>query len=145
MDRGEFERIRNLHRKKIEVDIRFEKDAAIAAVLTFKNIRITNELGYILLLNGTYKPRLKCIIYNVRIENLGPICRICVNGVEHGNAGRTHKHSLATEECSKSGNLGKDVVPRPDLEGKTAHEVFKDFCARARILHTGKFYNSEDT
>ena len=144
MDRSEFERVRDLHRKKIESDIRFERDTAISAVLTFKNVRILNDLGYMLMLNGTYKPRLKCVIYNVRVEDLGPICRICVNGVEHGNAGRTHKHSLLTEECAKSGNLGKDVVARPDLMGKTAHEVFQDFCVRARILHTGMFYNQEE-
>ena len=145
MDRNEFKRLRDLEGKRIEVDIRFEQDTSIAAVLTFKNIRIWNDLGYAVFLNGTYKPRLKAIIYNVRIEDIGPICRICVNGQEHGNAGRTHKHSLKTEECAKTGNIGKDVVARLDLEGKSAYEVFQDFCTRANIAHVGTFYAPENT
>ena len=143
MDRYAFEYIRDLHGKKIETDIRFERDTAIASVLTFKNVRIWNEPDHVLFLNGTYKPRLKTIIYNVRVEGLGPICRVCVNGVEHGNAGRTHKHSLLTEECARIENLARDVVARPDLEGLTAREVFRDFCVRSRILHTGIFHDPE--
>ena len=143
MDRNEFKRLRDLEGKKIEADIRFERDTSVAAVLTFRNVRIWNDLGYALFLNGRYNPRFKAIIYNVRVEDLGPICRVCVNGQEHDNAGRTHKHSLRTEECAKTGNVGKDVVLRPDLVGLTAREVFDDFCVRAHIIHTGTFHDPE--
>ena len=143
MNRHEFKRLRDLEGKTIEADIRFEKDSSIAAVLTFRNVRISNDLGYALFLNGRYNARFKAIIYNVRVEDLGPICRVCVNGEAHGNVGRTHKHSLKTEECAKFGNIGKDVVPRPDLMGMSAREVFNDFCTRALIVHTGMFYDPE--
>jgi len=144
MDRNEFEHIRDLHGKRIDVDIRFEQNTSISAVQTFKNVPIWNEPGHPLFINGLYNPKHKTVVYNIRVDGLGPICRVCVNGVEHGNAGRTHKHSFVTEECARTDNLGSDVVVRNDLEGKTAREVFRDFCARAHIKHAGTFYDPQD-
>jgi hypothetical protein len=45
---------------------------------------------------------------------------------------------LQTDRCPER-NLPENVSNRPDLSGKTIRELFVDFCAMAKISHTGTF------
>jgi hypothetical protein len=141
MNRTEFERIRDNPDKEITHDIRF-KPVTGKQALEFEGIpvAISGEPYVMAELHGAFTPRLNKVKYNVTVKGVGPICRVDVNGVNHGDAGRTHKHSLELETCPQS-NLPLDVVARPDLAGLTARQVFEDFCKRAKIKHSGQFFD----
>ncbi len=72
---------------------------------------------------------------NVHARGVGPICRLCVKGTQHGGAGRTHKHAVKTAGCAAK-NL-PTAEARPEFEGKTLVEVWRDFCAMGAINHDG--------
>ena len=136
MTRQEFERLRDLPDKVIYADIHFSATAESSPVLIFDNVRVENSLGLDVRLNGKYNPLLPSVIFNFRILDVGPICRVCVNGNSH-NGSRTHKHSLEKEEDPRV-NLPFSMA-RPDLEGKSPRAVWDDLCRRAKIKHVGTF------
>jgi hypothetical protein len=142
MTRAEFELLRNLPDKRIVADIVFQQSKATSPNLAFENVPVENALGLEVLLNGTFKPGLPSVTYNFHIKSAGgPVCRVCVNGTTHGNAGRTHKHDLRHESDPRN-NL-PTAAPRPDLENKTAREVWATLMAQANIQHTGTFTDPE--
>jgi hypothetical protein len=61
------------------------------------SVRVENSLGLDLRFNGKYYPLLPSVVFNFRILDVGPVCRVCVDGSMH-NGSRTHKHSLQSEE-----------------------------------------------
>jgi hypothetical protein len=89
-------------------------------------------------LNVSYNPESGSKVFNVRVEDVGPICRLCVDGTVHGDAGRSHKHSLQEARCPDR-NLPDGVIPRKDLAGRSLLECFAAFCEMAQIDHRGKF------
>lgn len=105
-------------------------------MLIFDNVRVENSLGLEVRLNGKYNPLVPSVIFNFRILDVGPVCRVCVNGAVH-NGSRTHKHSLQKEEDPRV-NLPYSES-RPDLEDKSPRAVWEDLCKRARIKHVGAF------
>jgi hypothetical protein len=139
MTRAEFELLRNLPNKRIVADIVFQQSKATSPNLTFENVPVENSLGLEVLLNGTFKPDLPSVTYNFHIKTAGG--RVCVNGANHGNAGRTHKHELWHESDPRN-NL-PTAAPRPDLEHNTAREVWVTLMAQASIQHTGDFTDPE--
>ncbi|HEX3872165.1 MAG TPA: hypothetical protein VHV77_17090, partial [Pirellulales bacterium] len=98
MDRAGFEALRNLPDKQILSDIQFTLNRDSSPNLTFDEVAVDNSLGLDVILNGTYKPGIPSLTLNFRVRGVGPICRICVNGKSHGDAGRTHKHDLHTPD-----------------------------------------------
>lgn len=144
MTRAEFELLRNLPDKRIAADIAFQQSKATSPNLTFENVPVENSLGLEVLVNGTFKPNLPCVTYNFHIKTAGgPVCRVCVNGTKHGNAGRTHKHDLRHESDPRN-NL-PTAVARPDFQNKTAREVWATLITQANIQHTGTFTDPETT
>jgi hypothetical protein len=141
MDRREFEELRDLPGKAVNSDIQFGAPAEAAPFLLFENVRVSNSLGIDLRLNGKYNPEVRTIVFNFRIPNVGPICRVEVNSTKHGGS-RTHKHSLHLEEDPRQ-NLPTKVIPRPDLERKTLREVWETLCREARITHNGRLVEPE--
>ena len=137
MNRNDFELLRNLPGKVISADVEFVVRTDSRPNLTFEQVRVENDLGYDVTLNGTYKPLIPSVTINFVIRGVGPICRIDVNGPKHGDAGRTHKHDLREEECPRR-NL-PHAVPRPDLADKTPTEVWRIIREQANIVHTGAF------
>lgn len=99
-------------------------------------IAIENSLGVELRMNISVNPEIGAKTINVVEAGVGPICRLDVDGPAHPPAGRGHKHSLQTPECSAR-NLPDRVVDREDLRGKPLREVFAEFCRLADIDHRG--------
>lgn len=137
MNRQEFEQLRDLPGKRITADIVFSSHSKAGPNRVFEQVQVENSLELDVVLNGTYKPDIPSITFNFVIRGVGPICRIDVNGTIHGAAGRTHKHDLQRDSDPRT-NL-PDVVPRPDLVGKSPREVWEILCKQAGMIHTGNF------
>jgi hypothetical protein len=137
VNRREFEAIRDLPGKEVNVDIQFQTNRSTDPNLTFKDVPVENNLGYAIRLNGTYKPDVPSVTYNFFIPDVGPICRIDVNGPIHKPVGRTHKHSLKADDDPRRNLPSPDAAP--DFEGKSPREVWELLCQRANIVHTGQF------
>lgn len=137
MNRAEFEQLRDLPGKTIAGDIRYLPRADASPALTFDRVAVENELGWQVLLNGRYLPATGHFCFNFVVKQVGPICRVCVNGPEHPGAGRTHKHDLQVEADPRR-NL-PSAVARPDLAHSTPAQVWAELCRVARINHAGAF------
>ena len=142
MNCQEFEQLRDLPGKWVTADIRFAAVKGASPNLIFGEVAVENSLGVEVVLNGTYKPGLPAVTFNFVVRGTGPICRVTVNGTPHKEAGRTHKNDLRREEDSRL-NL-PTAVTRPDLEGKTAREVWATLCQQANIEHVGEFHPPEE-
>ena len=138
MTRSEFRDIRDLPDKTIVEDIQFSAVGESSPVLIFENVRVQNSLGLDLRLNGKYNPLIGSLILNFRILDVGPICRLCINGAMHSGS-RTHKHSLQHEDDPRR-NL-PIVTARPDFERLAPGLVWAKLCAEAKIIHIGQFVN----
>ena len=143
MNKNEFDQLRNLPGKVIAADIAFtaKKDAG-SDNLVFEQVEVQNSLGWDVVLNGTYKPSIPSITFNFVLRGAGPVCRVCVNGTVHGDAGRTHKHDLRTENDPRL-NL-PTAVARPDLHGRSVREVLAILCTQANINHTGALHDPDE-
>lgn len=137
MNRTEFEQLRDLPGKTIPGDIRYLRRADASPALTFEGVPVENELGWPVLLNGRYVPATGYFNFNFVLKQVGPICRVCVNGPEHPGAGRTHKHDLR-DEADPRRNL-PIAVARPDLAPLTPAQVWVNVCEAALINHAGAF------
>lgn len=142
MNRTEFEALRDLPGKRISQDVRLVRRAALRPAMEAE-VRIENGQGVDLRMNIHMNPETGSKTVNVYVPGTGPICRADVDGTRHGDAGRSHKHAMATERCPDR-NLPDDVAMRADLSGRSMQQVFDDFCARARIEFTGAFFSPEE-
>ncbi len=138
MNRTEFEQLRNLPDKFIEEDIVFVPSKNISTVLECEQIKVENSLGISLILNCSYIPDIPRLKFNFHVQGVGAICRFEVNGKVHGEAGRTHKHYLVNESCSRK-NL-PEADPRPDLAllVYSPKEIWNKVCEQSRIVHLGE-------
>lgn len=137
MTREQFCELRDAPGKVISDDIEWTAMPGMAGNLSFRDVVVHNEQGMSILLHGTYKPEVDSVTYIFVLEGSGGICRVDVNGTIHGDAGRTHKHDWRKDSDFRK-NL-PTAVPRPDLDGKSAREVWQDICMNAKITHTGNF------
>ncbi len=137
MDRVEFEQLRDLPGKTIPGDIRYLRRPDASPALTFEGVPVENELGWSVLLNGRYVPATGYFNFNFVVKQVGPICRVCVNGPDHPGTGRTHKHDLRVDVDPRR-NL-PTAVARPDLATLTPAQVWAALCQAAQINHAGEF------
>jgi hypothetical protein len=138
-----FIELRDLPGKTITGDIRFSARNATRPVLISEALHIENSRGIDARLNITHNPSVGSTTFNVSITGVGPVCRLDVDGVAHRPAGRTHKHSLKSEECPDR-NLPDGVNDMPGLSGCPIEMLFEAFCAMAKIEHNGDFYPPRD-
>lgn len=137
MDRGMFERIRDLRSKRIEGDIALLRREPSSAVHVALGIPVWNPLGVNLRLAVRWNHVKNKKSIAVYVPGTGVICRLDVDGPRHGSAGRSHKHSLRNPTCPLR-NLPLGVVPRPELSGLDVRSLFLQFCAEARIRFDGR-------
>lgn len=138
MNRRDFETLRDLPGKTIPGPIKLSQKQATHPLLTADRIPIQNSQGVSVWMNINFNPETGAKGINVTLDGEGPICRLDVDGSCHGNAGRSHKHSVQDENSVRR-SLRDGVVPRPELSGKSLREVFEDFCIAAHIVHEGAF------
>lgn len=143
VNRREFELLRDLPDKLITEDIRFAVSRATEPNLTFSGVTLENSAGWTVRLNGTYKPDIPSLTFNFAIPDVGPICRVDINGTIHKPVGRTHKHSIRNDDDPRKNLPSADAIP--DFENLTPHEAWELVCANARILHTGTFFDPAGT
>lgn len=142
MTKDDFDQLRNLPNKIIQNDLEFVQSANPSVFRCEQ--KIDNNLGYEVILTGTYNELLPSVIFNFRVVGIGAICRYCVNGKLHKDAvtkklSRTHKHSLKTENCPNNNipnareRLDLDIKTFSDIEG-----IWSKICNEAKIQHLGK-------
>lgn len=137
MTRVEFEALRNLPNKLIadDIEISLKKNATI---YQSKAILVANAQNLLLQLNVSYHPHVQHYTFNFSVKGVGPICRYDINGAIHGNAGRTHKHSLQTDRCPDLHLPGARERKDLDNPGQTIEDVWKVVCNEANLLHHGR-------
>ena len=143
MNLTEFEALRDVPDKVIKGDIRFTKRQATAPVMVAEGIPIENGHGTDLRLNITYNPEVGSKTFNVHVPGLGPICRLDIDGTNHRDAGRSHKHALRGERCPDR-NLPDNVVARSDMSGRSVKEAFDEFCKLGQITLKGTFFAPDE-
>jgi hypothetical protein len=140
MNRQEFEALRDLPDKLIFDDIVFVPSTKISTTLILEPIKVHNTLGYDVVLHGSYIPDIPTIRFNFSIVSEGgAICRIEVNSTNHGNAGRTHKHSLQQDSCPRKNIPSAVARPDLDLDTQTPRDIWETICREANIQHEGEF------
>lgn len=128
--------------KEINSDIKYVKDTNNSSSLVCKDIIVENDLGYQLKIDAYFKPEIGTVKFNFSIKGKGPVCRLCINGSNHGEVGRNHKHEL-TEESDCSYNL-PFAIRRDDLVNKSVKEIFDILCRNANIKFNGTFSSPEE-
>lgn len=140
MNRREFEALRDLPEKTILDDIRFSPSRPNSRTLTFDQVKVHNNLGVDLLVNGSFVPDIPSIKFNFRVlAEGGAICRVEVNGVVHKPVGRTHKHALQDESCPRKNIPHAVARPDLDLDSLTPRQIWEKVCREANIIHEGDF------
>ena len=142
VNRREFELLRDLPNKRIDQDIRFVAARATDPNLTFSGVTLKNTAGWIVRLNGTYKPGIPSLTFNFSIPDVGAICRLDINGPVHKPVGRTHKHSLKNDEDPRKNLPTPDAAP--DFNNLSPSQAWALLCESARILHEGVFFDPEE-
>lgn len=139
MDRSEFTRLRDLPGKAISDDIVLQRTKDTAPLFC-ATVPIDNSAGADAKLRIEWNEQTDAKTLNVWVVGTGPICRLEVDSRPHNPNGRSHKHSLQQPDCPHpSINLSRQIENRNDLNGKTIHEVFTDFCQKANIAQMGSF------
>lgn len=139
MNRTQFEQLRDLPEKVIEGDIVFLPSKNISTIFESERIEVENALGIALVLNCTYIPDISRLKFNFHVQGVGAICRIEVNGVVHGDAGRTHKHHLVKETCPRKNLPEADARPDLDALAHSPKAIWDKVCEQANIVHLGEF------
>jgi hypothetical protein len=136
MERHDFERLRDLRGKRITADIvlRSKKDRQGVYISGPIPVELDQPVKADIYIEINTETEAKSI--NVRVEGVGPICRLEVDSRVHRPAGRSHKHSTKTRECPAR-NLPLDVQDKPDLAGKRIEDIFAEFCRMAHIDYRG--------
>jgi hypothetical protein len=138
VDPDEFRALRGLPGKKIEVDIEFVNIRKLAEhVLVFDDAPVVNSMNLPVVVGGQYNRKTGRLTFHFTLEGCGLICRLCVNGADHKEDGRTHKHELEA-----AGDVRKHLPSakrREDLLGKRPREVWEILCRNAHIEHNGRF------
>ena len=141
MDRTQFENLRDLNGKRIVSDIRFTQKQGHPQHKCEVEILDVEEDTALATLYITYNENNDSKNICVAVKSVGPICRLDIDHTEHGDEGRTHKHSLQNSSCSNK-NL-PEASSKPDLSGKTVTEAINEICSMANITLSGSI-NSPD-
>lgn len=136
MNRSEFERLRDLHGKRIAEEIILRRKKSGSAVLESGAVPIETDSAVLANVYVSYNEETGAKTVNIMVVGVGPICRLDVDGKMHRPAGRSHKHALRTPDCPFE-NLARDVIDRPDLAGQSLECVFAEFCNMAHIEFSG--------
>jgi hypothetical protein len=141
MQRGEFEAIWALPGKCVNEDIVFTAAKGLRGTYCFDDIEVLVDHPSKLLVHGTFNCRTGALIFNFTLDGVGPVCRYCLGGTAHGDAGRWHQHLLRQESHPRQ-NL-PFAIPRLTLRGLSAIKTWEQICQESNITHTADFFEPE--
>lgn len=127
--------------KSIVEEIRFRRSKQATEVYEFDRVEVLANFPGQIWVHGSYNCRIGCVAYTFWIEGVGSVVRYCMGGPEHGNAGRFHYHEMRRPSDPRQ-NLPY-VEARPEMEGLTSLEIWKQVCVESHITHTDKFFEPE--
>lgn len=137
MNRRDFEALRDLPGKRIDGAIRLVQKQVTHPLCSADRIPIANDLGASIVMNVNLNPKSGAKGINVTLVGEGPICRLDVDGTNHGDSGRSHKHAVQ-DEASIRRCLREGTIARGELSGQSLQEVLVVFCREAHIVWTGE-------
>jgi hypothetical protein len=138
MKKDQFDKLRDLPGKLIFGPVNFSKKQATQPLL-HADLDIQNNLGVPLKMNINFNPETGAKTINVVHVGGGPICRLDVDGAEHQDQGRSHKHDVQDDDSVRR-RLAYGVTPRPEMSGKPLRDIFNTFCEQANITFEGEFH-----
>lgn len=127
--------------KSIVEEVRFIKSGQFSNVYEFDKVPVLAAFPSEVWASGTYECKIQAVRYTFHVEGIGPILRYCMGGTTHGNAGRFHYHEMRSPEEAKR-NL-PHAVPRLDMRGMSAKQVWHQICREGKITHSDTFYEPE--
>ena len=135
----EFEVILADETKEIAQDLVWEKDESHSPAREFR-VPITSEASYPIFMVARFNLAAERLSYALIHRAAGRIYALDL-GADHRNpdcnrVGEKHKHHWTERFRDKQAYVPKDITEPWDRP----IEVWKQFCAEARIYHTGRMY-----
>lgn len=135
----EFEIILADETKEIAQDLVWKYDEDHSPAREFKAI-VTSEVDYPLFIIGRYNSFAGTLSYSLIHRGAGRIYALDLGADHHNPAcnrvGEKHKHHWTEGFCDKQAYVPEDITEPWDRPT----EVWRQFCAEARMRHTGKMY-----
>lgn len=146
MTRQEFEALRTLPGKEIVGDIVFASPKKGPGSHEFNptfEAEVQNTLDYSLKVIGRFIPGIPSTTFCFHLGgSRTAICRVDINGTEHRDCGRTHKHEMRNEGEMRN-NL-PFAIARADYAGLAPGAAWAKVCKEANVKHTGKFVDPSE-
>ena len=134
---GEFEALINDPAKRIKDDIAWQEDEDHSPSVEFR-VEVQSDTGWPLFVRGRYNPLIPSLSYVLIRLDIGRIYGLDL-GKDHHNpqcnqVGETHKHRWNEPFRDKEAYKPEDIT----ASAGEPVEVWKQFCAEAKINHTGR-------
>ena len=134
---AEFEALINDAAKRIVGDIAWQEDEDHSPSVEFR-VEVQSDTGWPLFVRGSYNPLISALSYVLIMPNVGRIYGLD-RGKDHHNpqcsqVGETHKHRWNERFRDKEAYAPEDIT----ASTSEAVEVWKQFCAEAKIDHVGR-------
>jgi hypothetical protein len=137
LTRTEFETLLNDGTKRIVGDIAWQGDEDHSPCLEFR-AEVRSDRGWPLFVRGSFNPLIPALSYVLILKTEGRIYGLDL-GKDHHNpqcdqVGERHKHRWTERFRDKEAYVPSDITASP----AQPVEVWKQFCAEARINHEGR-------
>lgn len=129
--------------KRIVVDLNWNADEDHSPAMEFR-VEIQSDAGYPLFLCASYNPLVPRLSFVIIHQGEGRVYALYL-GKDHRNLDKSHvgeKHKHKWDDVTKVKNA---YVPHDITESiNSPVKVWKQFCAEARITHTGVLHEPPD-
>jgi len=135
----EFEAILNDASKKIVGDISWMEDEDHSPIREFRT-EVDSDSGWPLFVKGSYNPLIPALSYVLILKTDGRIYGLDL-GKDHHNpqcnqVGEKHKHRWTEQFRDKEAYVPYDITAPVE----SPHEVWRQFCAEAKLTHQGTMH-----
>ncbi len=137
LTRTEFETLLNDASKRIEGDIVWQTDEDHSPCVDFR-VEVRSDSGWPLFVRGSFNPLIPALSYVLILKTEGRVYGLDL-GKDHHNpqcnqVGERHKHRWTEQFRDKEAYVPEDITADPSQPA----EVWRQFCAEARIDHQGR-------
>jgi len=135
---AEFDELMNDDSKSISTDIGWSEDEDHSPTVEFR-VEVQSDPGYPLFIRGSYNQLAKAMAFALIHRGVGRIYCLCI-GKDHHNpscqfVGEKHKHTWTEQSKDKEAYAPADIT----ASSTEVSLAWKQFCAEAKIQHTGAF------